>query len=174
MVLTKKIHKLIEKVLLVSLLILVVEFSFPHFILAGQKNIIDEQLNSNMLGPVLVKYVPHQDELNKFKMATLPKLSDKQPRLVRWVTVTAYSSTVDQCDNSPFITANGKHVYDGLVATNFLPFGTYVKFPDKFGDKIFRVDDRMNAKYHSRMDIWMSTRQQAKEFGVKYLKVEVY
>ena len=104
----------------------------------------------------------------------MPEIAQKKPKMVRWVTVTAYSSTVDQCDSTPFITANGKWVYDGLVAANFLYFGTNVKFPDYFGDKVFTVDDRMNKKYNSRIDIWMTDREQAKEFGVRYLKVEIY
>ena len=39
------------------------------------------------------------------------------------VWLTAYSSSVDETDDTPFITASGKHVRDGIVATNFLPFG---------------------------------------------------
>jgi hypothetical protein len=56
-------------------------------------------------------------------------------------TVTAYSSTADQTDSSPFITANGKNVKDGIVACNFLAFGTKVKFPDMYGDKVFTVEE---------------------------------
>ena len=89
----------------------------------------------------------------------------------RWVTVTAYSSTVDQCDSSPFITASGTHVRDGIIATNLLAFGTKVKFPSIYGDKIFVVEDRMNKRYTDRADIWFSTREEAKKFGVKRLEM---
>ena len=71
------------------------------------------------------------------------------------LTVTAYSSTVDQCDSDPFTTASGTTVHDGTVAANFLPFGTLVTFPDYSGDKVYIIEDRTNTKYSSRADIWM-------------------
>jgi 3D (Asp-Asp-Asp) domain-containing protein len=92
---------------------------------------------------------------------------------VIYVTVTAYSSTPDQTDDTPFITANGTHVRDGIIAANFLRFGTKVKFPDYSGDKIYEVTDRMNARYPDRADIWMETRGAAIDFGVRTLKMEI-
>jgi len=89
------------------------------------------------------------------------------------VTVTAYSSTPDQTDSSPFITANGTYVYDGLIACNFLPFHTKVKFPEIYGDKIFTVEDRMASWNSHKMDIWMPTRSAALQFGVKKLAYEI-
>ena len=89
------------------------------------------------------------------------------------VIVTAYSSTSDQTDDSPFITANGTYVYDGVIATNFLPFDTKVKFPEMYGDKIFIVEDRMAKKNSHKMDIWMPSRNAALEFGVKKLAYEI-
>lgn len=89
------------------------------------------------------------------------------------VTVTAYSSTPDQTDDSPFITANGTYVRDGIIACNFLPFGTEVKFPEVYGDKIFTVHDRMAKKHNDKMDIWMASRADALKFGVKKLTYEV-
>ena len=85
----------------------------------------------------------------------------------RVVIVTAYSSTPDQTDNSPFITASGSYVRDGIVAANFLKFGTQVKFPRLYGDKVFVVEDRMALKNSHKIDIWMPTRDEAIEFGVK-------
>ncbi len=104
----------------------------------------------------------------------LVRAEDRQPKRVIWMEVTAYSSTVDQCDSTPFITANGSHVKDGIVAANSLPFGTKVRIPGMYGDKIFSVEDRMNKKYDHRLDIWMETRQEAKQFGVRYLQIEIY
>lgn len=89
------------------------------------------------------------------------------------VIVTAYSSTYDQTDSSPFITANGTYVYDGIVACNFLPFKTKIKFPELYGDKIFTVEDRMAKKNSYKMDIWMPSRDAALQFGVKTLAVEI-
>jgi len=62
------------------------------------------------------------------------------------VVVTAYSSTYDQTDSTPFITASGSYVSDGTVACNFLRFGDRVRFPEVYGDKIFIVEDRMALK----------------------------
>lgn len=89
------------------------------------------------------------------------------------VTTTAYSSTPDQTDDTPFIAANGKRVYWGMIASNFLPFGTIVKFPGLYGEQLFVVGDRMNERYNPwisgeyRVDIWHESREAAKEFGLK-------
>jgi len=83
------------------------------------------------------------------------------------VTLTGYSSTPDQTDDTPFIAASGKHVYDGMIAANFLPFGTKVQIPEHFGDKIFVVDDRMNRRYSDRVDVWFPDRNSAIKFGIK-------
>ena len=88
--------------------------------------------------------------------------------------MTAYSSTPDQTDSTPFITANGSHVRDGIVAANFLPFGTKVRIPEVFGDKVFSVEDRMNARYYYKMDVWMPTYEEARDFGLKYVEVEIF
>ena len=89
------------------------------------------------------------------------------------VKITAYSSTPDQTDDTPFTMASGKHVYDGAIAANFLPLGTKVRIPEIFGDKVFTVEDRMNKRFQDRMDIWMESRVEALNFGMNYLIVEV-
>jgi len=91
----------------------------------------------------------------------------------KWVIVTAYSSTADQTDSTPFVTASGTDVRDGVVACNFLRFGTRVRFPQFYGDKIFVVEDRMARKNSHKVDIWFSDREDAKQFGIRQLKVEV-
>ena len=87
--------------------------------------------------------------------------------------LTGYSSTVDQTNSEPFITASGAGVRDGIVAANFLEFGTKLRIPDYFGDKVFVVKDRMNTRYNSPknnsydgyIDIWFTNRQDANNFG---------
>ena len=93
------------------------------------------------------------------------------PKKKMRVLATAYSSTVDQCDSSPFITANGTHVHDGTLAANFLKFGTKVKFPALYGDKIFIVEDRMRS--NTKVDLWFPTRQEAINFGARVIEMEV-
>jgi 3D (Asp-Asp-Asp) domain-containing protein len=104
------------------------------------------------------------------------KNGQKQPNMVVRSVITAYTSTPDQTDDTPFIAANGAHVYDGMIAANWLPFGTKVKIPDIYGDKVFTVEDRMNERYgFGRMDVWMDApRQTAIQFGVRVVNVEVY
>ena len=88
--------------------------------------------------------------------------------------ITAYSSTIEETDDTPFITASGKTVEDGIVANNLLPFGTEVRIPEIYGDKIFVVEDRMHSKkgyYH--LDIWFADTQQAKDFGAKRVYIEI-
>jgi 3D (Asp-Asp-Asp) domain-containing protein len=90
------------------------------------------------------------------------------------VVITAYSSTEDQTDDTPFITASGKNVRDGIIANNMLPLGTKIKIPGLYGDKVFTVEDRMNRRksdYH--FDIWFPTRELAVNFGVKTAEIQV-
>ncbi|MCU0652868.1 MAG: 3D domain-containing protein [Candidatus Pacebacteria bacterium] len=90
------------------------------------------------------------------------------------VVLTAYSSTVEQTDDTPFITANGSYVHDGIVANNGLPFGTEIRIPELYGTKVFTVEDRMHqSKGSYNFDIWFPTYEQARNFGVKYAYVEV-
>ena len=89
------------------------------------------------------------------------------------LTVTAYSSTVDQCDSDPFTTASGTRVHDGTVAANFLPFGTHVTFPGYSGNKVYTIEDRTNAKYSSRADMWMVSRGASLQFGKRHLQMVV-
>lgn len=100
--------------------------------------------------------------------------TNKKPQKTMPVNVSAYSSTKDQTDGTPYHTAVGTPVRDGIVAANFLPIGTVVRFPDKFGDKLFVVEDRMDERFSLQVDIWMSDRQEAKKFGIQYLTMEVY
>jgi 3D (Asp-Asp-Asp) domain-containing protein len=88
--------------------------------------------------------------------------------------VTAYNSTIGQCDDTPFVTAAGTPVRDGIIANNLLPFGTKVRIPSLFDDKIFVVEDRMNKRWdNNRFDIWFSDAKTAKLFGIQKVEIEV-
>jgi 3D (Asp-Asp-Asp) domain-containing protein len=87
--------------------------------------------------------------------------------------ITAYSSTPEETDDTPFITASGKIAKDGFAATNSLPFGTKIQIPEIFGDKIFVVEDRMHRRKNNFLDIWMSTKEQALKFGIKRAKIKI-
>jgi len=91
------------------------------------------------------------------------------------VIITGYSSTEDQTDLDPFITASGERVADGIVANNLLSFDTEIRLPELFGDKVFVVKDRMHyRKGDFHIDIWFPSRQEALNFGSKLAYMEVF
>ncbi len=110
-------------------------------------------------------------------LAALASVSAESPfqtngKAIR-VTLTAYSSTPDQTDETPFLTAANTQVRDGIVAANFLPIGTKIQIPKLFGRKIFTVEDRMHSRFTDRIDIWFPERELAKEFGKREATVVV-
>jgi 3D (Asp-Asp-Asp) domain-containing protein len=115
---------------------------------------------------------------------SFPVAEERDPRQTMWITMTAYSSDVAQTDSTPCIPAMPKfdlcdyYQENGVadtIATNFLPLGTKVRFPDLYGDRVFVVRDRMNARYgYGRGDFWMPTYNEAKNFGVKRIKMEIF
>jgi 3D (Asp-Asp-Asp) domain-containing protein len=89
------------------------------------------------------------------------------------VSATGYSSEVWQTDSTPFTTASNTHVRDGVIAANFLPFGTLIRIPELYGNKIFIVEDRMNSRYWFNVDVWFANTQVARDFGRKNVTIEV-
>jgi 3D (Asp-Asp-Asp) domain-containing protein len=97
-----------------------------------------------------------------------PKLTYQVPaKEIRMVHITAYSSTPEETDDTPFTTATGSTVHDGIIAANFLPFGTKVRIPAAFGNKVFVVEDRMHPRMTNSVDVWMPSKSAALQFGVK-------
>lgn len=98
---------------------------------------------------------------------------------VDYVDITAYRAVVEECDGDPLVTADGTYipaVLDSvnIVAANHMPFGTKFRIPDHFGDKVFEVRDRMNARYAKRIDILMTDSKEVKQWGIKRkAKVEI-
>ena len=125
---------------------------------------------------IITPQATYADFANNANASYVAKITNEANGVVKTikVVITAYSSTPDQTDDTPFITASGKRVADGIIANNMLPFGTKVRIPELFGDKIFTVQDRMNRKksnYH--FDIWMPDRQSALEFGVTTAEIQI-
>ena len=152
---------------------LILQFIFPQYSYAysdvGENEASSSfWLTNNWQQPIIF------DIFNISGKNKLPEAGPREPIKKIKVLATAYSSTVDQTDSDPFTTANGKKVKDGIVAANFLPFGTKIKLPGVAGDKVFSVEDRMNRRFNERIDIWFSTREEAVKFGVKYVEVEIY
>ncbi|PLX27006.1 hypothetical protein C0581_03705 [Candidatus Parcubacteria bacterium] len=132
----------------------------------------------------LTKFFTLQNSVNAENTPSFPEIGDVEPRKVIWTTMTAYSSEAAQTDSTPCIPADWtynlcEHYEEegaqDTIAANFLPLGTKVRFPDLYGDKIFTVRDRMNARYGwARGDFWMPERHLAVNFGVQRVKMEVY
>lgn len=99
----------------------------------------------------------------------LPVNKEERPQTLKTIYMdsTSYTSRAQETDADPFITADGSEVRDGIVATNVLPFGTKVRIPTVFGDRIFTVHDRMNARYSYRIDVWSNDLAKAKQYGLK-------
>ena len=104
----------------------------------------------------------------------ITKTEDSNVKNTINVVITAYSSCPLETDDSPFLTANGSTVEDGIVANNLLPFGTEIRIPELYGNKVFVVQDRMSSRkgnYH--VDIWFPTKEQALQFGSVRTYIEI-
>ncbi|MCK4539779.1 3D domain-containing protein [Candidatus Parcubacteria bacterium] len=163
---------------LIIFIIFVVVFDFFLFsapVLAG--NIDIEASISEKDDEIIVKKESNKTIKDSMIYNKLPDNSDLKVAWTANYTMTAYNSEVAQCDASPCITANGfnvcEHGIEDTVAANFLKFGTKIRIPEMFGDRIFVVRDRMNSRYTSRIDIWMQEKQSAIQFGVQYMQIEV-
>ena len=106
-----------------------------------------------------------------------------KPARIERVLASSYSSTIDQTDSTPCITANGYNVcssyekfgFGETIATNFLPMNTVVKIPELYGDNFLVVRDRMNSRYgDGRIDIWMPSRSEALVFGKRWIDIEIF
>jgi 3D (Asp-Asp-Asp) domain-containing protein len=111
--------------------------------------------------------------VNAPDLTTPVEYSDEPAVRTIRVPISAYNSEPGQTDSSPFTTADGSQVRDGIVAANFLPHGTRIRIPDQFGNKVFEVHDRMNARYTYKIDIWMLNKSDAFKWGVRNVKVEI-
>lgn len=157
-----------KKLIIALSIILIWQFTFPQPLYAqtdvGQ-DIIDRWNN-----------VSEESQPSDSPSNELPLVPDKPEPAVKetmYISVTAYSSTPDQTQGDPFTTASGTQVREGVIAANFLPIGTKVRFPEHFGNKVFTVEDRMHQRYWKYADIWMPSRDQAIEWGVRYTQIEI-
>jgi|APSaa5957512535_1039671.scaffolds.fasta_scaffold189716_1 3D (Asp-Asp-Asp) domain-containing protein len=125
------------------------------------------------------KVLPTQEAMADTLITVVPAVVDTVEIVTIPVTITAYSSTVDQCDDDPFITASNKRVERGVIA---LSRNLLKKFdaeaPFDWGHEIyiiidgdslgpFIVEDAMNKRYKDYVDIWHPTREEANNWGVK-------
>lgn len=144
---------------------------------------------------------PFADEKEQVPPPQFPELKDKTPRFTKYVAATAYSSDIRQTDAQPFRPAMAMDFRDEVakngavncIAHNDLRLGTKVRFPDLFGETVYTVCDRMNARYTGtgRVDFYFYVKSEdgsidskesltlaranAKQFGLKRkVKMEVF
>lgn len=108
---------------------------------------------------------------NSILQAKSPKPRELAAKFL--VYVTAYSSSEDETDSTPHVTASGTRARDGVIASNFFSMGTQVKIPELFGEQVFVVEDRMHERFTDRIDIWMPSKWRALHFGKKQAEVEI-
>lgn len=85
-------------------------------------------------------------------------------------TVTAYTSSVDETDSTPFITASGAVTHRGIIACPLrYAFGTVVVV----GGERYLCEDRMNEKFAERFDVWVPTKTEAWKWGAQELEIQV-
>ena len=141
------------------------------------KSSTDSVTENSELGPINNQIQIQTTELlaQNYPIATISSEyspETKEPRVIKAL-ITAYSSSIDETDNTPLITASGNYVRPGVVAANFLPFGTKVRMPKIFGDKIFVVEDRLHERYNDRIDVWFPTKEGALRFGQQISEIEI-
>ncbi|MBU1131740.1 3D domain-containing protein [Patescibacteria group bacterium] len=174
----QKVTNSIRVILMVILVAFIGNMSFPQSITAAQIVLPLSDIQKNQ-EPVIKSTAPADLLAQRFIDYKDSPNIPKQPEVARVMTVvaTAYSSTVDQCDSTPCIAADGfnvcKHNKEDIIAANFLKFGTKVRIPDIYGDRIFVVHDRMNPKYNERIDLWKTSRESAIAFGKRTIRIEI-
>jgi len=133
-----------------------------------------------------IYYAAEIKRLNKLatdQLNTIDKLSDIVEKLdtnpsypCKWLglcLITAYSSSIDETDNTPSVTAYNTQTREGIVACNWLEKGTktYIEGLGWFVAED-RLSDKMARRYgYDVIDIWMPSKKEAIEFGIKVLSV---
>ncbi len=159
--------KTAKKLILAIIVVLVFDFIlFPAPVLASE----DANLANN-------QEIPNIEETLPIINNNLPNSESLEVSYETYRTITAYNSLIGQTDSEPCITASGFDLcangQEDSVAANWLPFGTRIRIPELFGNRVFIVRDRMNKKYSNRLDIWMLEKADAKKFGLRVALIEI-
>lgn len=176
---SKRCHKSLRRWQFALACLALIEFVYPHSVLGQRADSIlrlgDELAYQEIPAVVTFGEVVSRNRVCENNDACrLPEVPSRPSKKSFYVTVTAYSSSVDETDSDPFTTASGSKTRLGVAAYNHLPFGSKFRLPDKFGDRVFTIEDRLRAgagKYH--VDIWMPSKAEAKQWGVKVVKIEI-
>jgi len=94
------------------------------------------------------------------------------------VVATGYSSSIWECDDTPFTTASNTRTRNGILALSRDLISRYTEdAPFSYGDQVhvsgvgsFLLEDTMNKRWRNRLDIWFPSKADALQFGIR----EVY
>lgn len=109
---------------------------------------------------------PQKNEIQLIEVKASKPEALKNPKVGQEIEgrITMYNSVPEQTDDTPFHTASGKYVRQGIVANNCLPFGSKVII----AGAVYEVQDRMNSRYGCEyFDIWSESIPEARAYGVK-------
>ena len=131
-------------------------------------------LKIGVMGGVNAPLLPAAtQESSLLNQSPIPESASEPQRKFVKAVITAYSSRVEETDDTPFTTAAGTKVRPGVVAANWLPLGAKIRIPELFGDQVFTVEDRMHARMDGKVDVWFSSTNEALRFGTKSARVEI-
>lgn len=119
---------------------------------------------ASTVGEVGMEVLSQDDNLSVPDTTSKPQLKGE---------FSAYTSRVQETDNTPFITADGTdlRIFEGCVVASKLPFGTKIEI-EGFG--VCEVHDRMNSRYsENHFDIHFKDLLEALKFGRKELEYSI-
>ncbi|MFH0857361.1 MAG: hypothetical protein V1848_01275 [Candidatus Magasanikbacteria bacterium] len=165
---TSQYSRIYKQIMVIIASVMIIVGGIPHTVIAEDSGVYPSEEVITIV----------EESLN------FPVSEDRGPRYTVWVLATGYSLEKAQTDSTPCIPANGENLcvmretqgYHNTIAANFLAFGKRIRLPDYFNDKDFIVRDRMNERYNGQMriDIVFDTRAEAKAWGARWVKMEVY
>lgn len=94
----------------------------------------------------------------------------------RWVDCTAYTGHESETDKDPQITASMTKLRPGIIAVSRDLFDQGFVFGKKVyihGIGIYTIADLMNKRFINRIDVFIGDKKQAKEFGIKQVKISL-
>lgn len=98
----------------------------------------------------------------------------REAKTVKLCTVTAYSPTKRECDDTPWLAASGKRPRVGTVAVSRNLFYSGWVFGSRIyieGLGIYRINDLMHPRWENRIDVFLESERLARRFGRREVKV---
>ncbi len=148
-------------------------------VLSSLESEVKERIKSNEIALYNNTALIAESAPTYHKPQVLATKAEEEENKKMWVRLTAYApldpnATEGMCfSGDPSVTASGTRAREGVVAANFLKFGTKIKIPSLYGDRVFTVEDRMSSRFTNTVDVLVSSRQEAFSFGTKRAHIEI-